>query len=67
MIKVTRLYSIRVAYELLKFILIRLIESLFVCLFVLFYSQQGSKTTMVCLVDPLLVFVSLPVEVPRYH
>lgn len=67
MIKVTRLYSIRVAYELLKFILTRLIESLFVCLFVLFYSQQVSKTTMVCLVDPLLGFVSLPVEVPRYH
>ena len=37
MIKVTRLHSIRVAYELLKFILTRFIEFLFLFLFLFFY------------------------------
>ena len=37
MIKVTRLYSTRVAYELLKFILTRFIEMLFLFLFFIFH------------------------------
>ena len=52
MIKVTRLHSIRVAYELLKFILTRFIELLFLFLFLTGKQDDddvpGRSSTRVC-------------------
>ena len=52
MIKVTRLHSVRVAYELLKFILTRFIELLFLFLFLTGKQDDddvpGRSSTRVC-------------------